>query len=90
MPLSLAVTSSRRPPDDRRVDPHLEVVERTRGKLPGNVYVRRYRPYGDDFQRGDETRLIGRPISSGWSSLGPPRRNSNPSPMDTYRGARRK
>jgi len=52
--LSPAVTSSRRPPDDRRVDPHLEVVERTRGKLPGNVYVRRYRPYGSDFQRGDD------------------------------------
>ncbi|HEX7197534.1 MAG TPA: APC family permease [Candidatus Limnocylindria bacterium] len=47
------------PPDDRRVDPLLEVREKRRGKRPGDAYVRIVRPFEDAFQRGgDEGGLI--------------------------------
>ena len=49
----------RRPKDDpRRVDPHLEVRERRRGARPGDAYVRIVRPFEDEFERGEEGRLI--------------------------------
>ncbi len=41
-------------PDQRRVDPRLEVRERRRGKRPGDAYVRIVRPFEDAFQRGEE------------------------------------
>ncbi len=41
-------------PEDRRVDPLLEVRERRRGKRPGDAYVRIVRPFEDVFERGDE------------------------------------
>jgi amino acid transporter len=49
-----AVTRSPQPPDNRRVDPHLEVRERRTGKRPGDAYVRIVRPFEEAFQRGDE------------------------------------
>ncbi|MGH2417581.1 MAG: amino acid permease, partial [Candidatus Limnocylindria bacterium] len=53
------MTRSSRPPDDRRVDPLLEVREKRRGKRIGDAYVRRVRPFEDAFQRGqDEGELI--------------------------------
>ena len=46
-------------PEDRRVDPLLEVRERKRGKRPGDAYVRIVRPFEDVFERGgDEGELI--------------------------------
>jgi amino acid transporter len=46
-------------PEDRRVDPLLEVRERKRGKRPGDAYVRIERPFEDVFERGgDEGELI--------------------------------
>jgi amino acid transporter len=42
------------PPDPNRVDPHLEVRERRRGKRPGDAYVRIVHPFEDAFRRGDE------------------------------------
>jgi amino acid transporter len=54
-----AVTRSRQPPDDHRVDPLLEVREKRRGKRPGDAYVRIVRPFEDAFQKGaDEGELI--------------------------------
>ena len=54
-----AVTRSSQPPEDRRVDPLLEVREKRRGKRPGDAYVRIVRPFEDAFQRGeDEGELI--------------------------------
>jgi amino acid transporter len=41
-------------PDQRRVDPLLEVRERRRGKRPGDAYVRIVRPFEDAFHRGEE------------------------------------
>ncbi|MGH2382983.1 MAG: hypothetical protein ACRDG7_17415, partial [Candidatus Limnocylindria bacterium] len=53
------MTRSSRPPDDRRVDPLLEVREKRRGKRIGDAYVRRVRPFEDAFQRGqDQGELI--------------------------------
>lgn len=49
-----AVTRSSQPPDDRRVDPLLEVRERRRGRRPGDAYVRIVRPFDDVFERGDD------------------------------------
>jgi amino acid transporter len=43
------------PPDQRRVDPLLEVRERRRGKRPGDAYVRIVRPFEDAFQRGEDS-----------------------------------
>lgn len=53
-----AVTRSAGPPDDRRVDPLLEVREKRRGKRPGDAYVRIVRPFESQFERGDEGELI--------------------------------
>ncbi len=53
-----AVTRSSGPPDDRRVDPLLEVREKRRGKRPGDAYVRIVRPFESQFERGDEGELI--------------------------------
>jgi len=53
------MTRSPKGPDDRRVDPLLEVREKRRGKRPGDAYVRIVRPFEDAFQRGgDEGELI--------------------------------
>ena len=51
-----AVTRSPEPPpsEGRRVDPHLEVREKRRGKRPGDAYVRIVRPFEEAFQRGGE------------------------------------
>ena len=54
-----AVTRSPEPPDERRVDPLLEVRQRGRGKRPGDAYVKIVRPFESRFQRGgDEGELI--------------------------------
>ena len=54
-----AVTRRAEPPDDRRVDPLLEVREKRRGQRPGDAYVRIVRPFENEFQRGgDEGELI--------------------------------
>ena len=45
-------------PQHRRVDPHLEVRERRRGRRPGDAYVRIVRPYEAQFARGDDGELI--------------------------------
>ena len=49
-----AVTRSRDPKAEGRVDPLLEVREKRRGKRLGDAYVRIVRPFGDEFQKGDE------------------------------------
>jgi amino acid transporter len=43
---------------ERRIDPRLEVTETRQGRLPGDTYIRRVRPYEELFQRGDEGELI--------------------------------
>ena len=54
-----AVTRRPEPPDERRVDPLLEVREKRRGKRIGDAYVRRVRSFDDPFQKGgDEGELI--------------------------------
>ncbi len=53
------MTRSSEPPDDRRVDPLLEVRQRRRGRRPGDAYVRIVRPFEDAFRRGeDEGELV--------------------------------
>jgi amino acid transporter len=42
----------------RRVDPLLEVREKHRGLRPGDMRVKIVRPFGDEFERGDEGRLV--------------------------------
>jgi amino acid transporter len=42
----------------RRIDPHLEVRERHRGRRPGDVRVKLVRPFEDEFERGDEGSLV--------------------------------
>ena len=55
----MRAVTRRHPPDDRRVDPLLEVREKRRGKRPGDAYVRIVRPFEDAFHRGgDEGELI--------------------------------
>jgi amino acid transporter len=49
-----AVTRSPRQPDDRRVDPLLEVREKRVGKRPGDAYVKIVRPFDTHFSRGDD------------------------------------
>ena len=48
----VAVTRSRDPPNEGRVDPLLEVREKRRGKRPGDAYVRIVRPYEDTLRKG--------------------------------------
>jgi len=62
-----------RPPrgvEPRRVDPHLEVREKRRGKRPGDAYVRIVRPFEDEFERTDEGHLVAQEKTilarSGW------------------------
>ena len=43
---------------DRRIDPHLEVREARRGRLPGDAYVKIVRPYEEIFERGESGELI--------------------------------
>jgi amino acid transporter len=43
---------------ERRIDPTLEVVETRQGQHPGDSYVRRFRPYEELFERGEEGELI--------------------------------
>ena len=55
----LAVTRSRDPAGEGRVDPLLEVREKRIGKRPGDAYVRIVRPYEDAFRKGgDQGELI--------------------------------
>lgn len=55
--------SSNRPTDrgqdkEPRVDPLLEVREKRKGQRLGDTYVRIVRPFEDEFERGEEGRLI--------------------------------
>ena len=43
---------------ERRIDAHLEVREKRRGRRPGDAYVRIVRPYDELFARGDEGELV--------------------------------
>jgi amino acid transporter len=55
----VAVSRSRDPAGEGRVDPLLKVREKRRGKRPGDAYVRIVRPYEDAFRKGgDEGGLI--------------------------------
>jgi amino acid transporter len=70
--------SSNRPTDRGRgdnaprLDPLLEVREKRKGKRLGDSYVRIVRPFEDDFERGEEGRLIASERTvlgrTGWSS----------------------
>ncbi|MGI8871604.1 MAG: APC family permease [Candidatus Limnocylindria bacterium] len=59
-------------PDRPRVDPHLEVRERRRGRRPGDAYVRIVRPYEEEFERGEQGRLVAMErtmlAATGWSA----------------------
>ena len=44
--------------DEPRVDPLLEVREKRKGQRLGDTYVRIVRPFEDEFERGEEGRLI--------------------------------
>ena len=55
----VAVSRSRDPANEGRVDPLLEVREKRRGKRPGDAYVRIVRPYEDTLRKGgDQGELI--------------------------------
>jgi amino acid transporter len=41
-----------------RVDPHLEVRERRKGRRPGDAYVRIVRPFEEEFERGQNGHLV--------------------------------
>jgi amino acid transporter len=60
----------RRGVEPRRVDPHLEVREKHRGKRLGDAYVRIVRPFEDEFERSDEGHLVAQEKTilarSGW------------------------
>ncbi len=70
--------SSNRPSDrghddeSPRVDPLLEVREKRKGQRPGDTYVRIVRPFEDEFERGEEGRLIASERTlltrSGWTA----------------------
>jgi amino acid transporter len=47
-------------PDPRpnRIDPHLEVHERRRGRRPGDAYIRIERPFEAEFERGANGHLV--------------------------------
>jgi amino acid transporter len=45
-------------PSPNRIDPHLEIRERHRGKRPGDAYVRIVRPFEAEFERGEEGSLV--------------------------------
>lgn len=47
-----------RDPARNRIDPHLEVRERHKGKRPGDAYVRIVRPFEAEFERGDSGQLV--------------------------------
>ena len=47
-----------REPGGPTVDPMLEVREKTRGRRPGDAYVRIVRPFEEEFEHGDEGQLI--------------------------------
>ena len=47
-----------RAPEKPRVDPLLEVREKRKGQRLGDSYVRIVRPFEDEFERGEEGRLI--------------------------------
>ncbi len=55
-----------------RVDAHLEVREKRKGQRPGDAYVRIVRPFEDEFEHGEEGRLIASEQTvlgrTGWSS----------------------
>ena len=50
----VAVSRSRDPANEGRVDPLLEVREKRRGKRPGDAYVRIVRPYEDTLRKGGD------------------------------------
>ncbi|MGZ8562184.1 MAG: APC family permease [Candidatus Limnocylindria bacterium] len=58
--------------DEPRVDPLLEVREKRKGQRLGDTYVRIVRPFEDEFERGEEGRLIASERTvlgrTGWSS----------------------
>ncbi|MDP9468319.1 MAG: APC family permease [Chloroflexota bacterium] len=70
--------SSNRPTDrgrddeSKRLDPLLEVREKRKGKRLGDSYVRIVRPFEDEFERGEEGRLIASERTvlgrTGWTS----------------------
>jgi amino acid transporter len=70
--------TSNRPPDrgrddeSPRVDPLLEVREKHKGQRLGDAYVRIVRPFEDEFERGEEGRLIASERTlltrSGWTA----------------------
>ena len=43
---------------ERHITPRLEVTETRQGKLPGDTYVKRVRPYDELFERGQEGGLV--------------------------------
>jgi amino acid transporter len=45
-------------PAPNRIDPHLEVRERRRGRRPGDAYVRIVRPFESEFERGESGQLV--------------------------------
>jgi len=42
----------------QRIDPHLEVRERRKGRRPGDAYVRIARPFEEEFERGEGGHLV--------------------------------
>jgi len=42
----------------QRIDPHLEVRERRKGRRPGDAYVRIVRPFEEEFERGEGGHLV--------------------------------
>jgi amino acid transporter len=54
------------------VDPHLEVREKRKGQRLGDAYVRIVRPFEDEFEQGEEGRLIASEQTvlgrTGWTS----------------------
>ena len=45
-------------PAPNRIDPHLEVRERRKGRRPGDAYVRIVRPFEAEFERGERGQLV--------------------------------
>jgi amino acid transporter len=45
-------------PPPNRIDPHLEVHQRRRGRRPGDAYIRIERPFEAEFERGANGHLV--------------------------------
>ena len=65
-------TDRGRDDESPRVDPLLEVREKHKGQRLGDAYVRIVRPFEDEFERGEEGRLIASERTlltrSGWTA----------------------